>query len=86
MNGVEKKALINSLNRIEGHARGIKKMVNAERCIADILLQLSAVRAGVVRTQVQTLRHCCRDKGRSLEELKELFRLAVQPTPARKKR
>lgn len=85
MDGVEKRALINSLNRIGGHTKGIKKMVDSERCIADILLQLSAVRAGVARTQVRALRHCFRDKERPLEEVKELVRLVVQPVSTKER-
>jgi DNA-binding FrmR family transcriptional regulator len=35
------------LSRIEGHMRGIKRMVEEKRTCTDILLQISAVRAAI---------------------------------------
>ncbi len=35
------------LNRIEGHIKGIKKMVNEDRDCTDLLHQLAAVKASV---------------------------------------
>ena len=35
------------LSRIEGHLRGIKRMVEEKRTCTDILLQVSAVRAAI---------------------------------------
>ncbi|MCI2426705.1 metal-sensing transcriptional repressor [Candidatus Acetothermia bacterium] len=37
----------NRLSRIEGHLRGIKRMVEEKRTCTDILLQISAVRAAI---------------------------------------
>lgn len=45
--GVEKKDLLNRLNRIEGQIRGIKSMVEDERYCVDILTQVSAVQAAL---------------------------------------
>ena len=38
----EKKELLNKLNRIEGRIRGISKMVDDEREVEDIMMQISA--------------------------------------------
>ena len=43
----EHKSLINSLNRIEGQVRGIRKMVEANTYCTDILTQVSAVNAAL---------------------------------------
>ena len=43
----EYKDLINRLNRIEGQARGIKKMVENGTYCTDILIQVSAVNAAL---------------------------------------
>ena len=41
------RAIVNRLSRIEGHIRSIKQMVEEGRDCADVLIQLSAVRAAV---------------------------------------
>jgi DNA-binding FrmR family transcriptional regulator len=46
------------LARIEGHVRGVQRMVNDDKSYADIVQQISAVRAaldGVVEVMVQDL-------------------------------
>lgn len=46
------------LARIEGHVKGIRKMVDEDKSYADIVQQISAVRAaldGVVEVMVQDL-------------------------------
>src|SRR5215469_10648763 len=46
------------LARIEGHVRGIQRMLNEDKTYADIVQQISAVRAaldGVVEVMVQDL-------------------------------
>lgn len=78
MNGTEKKLVINSLNRILGHTKGIKNMVRSDRCISDILLQLSAVRAGTLKVQIKVLRACFSDKRYSVQELKKMSSLVVK--------
>lgn len=40
---IEKKRLVNRLNRIEGQLRGIKKMIMEDVYCNDVLIQLSAV-------------------------------------------
>ncbi|MHA1971542.1 MAG: metal-sensitive transcriptional regulator [Candidatus Hodarchaeales archaeon] len=46
----QSKKIIDRLSRIEGHIRGIKKMVEEERACPDILHQLSAVKAAINKT------------------------------------
>lgn len=42
----DKKVLLNRLNRLEGQIRGIHKMISDDRDCQDIVIQLSAVKAG----------------------------------------
>lgn len=44
---VDKKKLINRLNRTEGQIRGITKMMEEDRDCRDVVIQLAAVKAGV---------------------------------------
>jgi CsoR family transcriptional regulator, copper-sensing transcriptional repressor len=41
------KEVINRLSRIEGHVRGLRKMVEEDKDCPDILLQVAAVRAAL---------------------------------------
>ena len=45
-----RKKVIDRLSRIEGHIRGIKKMVEEERDCPDLLHQLGAVKAALNKT------------------------------------
>ena len=45
-----RKKVIDRLSRIEGHIRGVKKMVEEERDCPDLLHQLAAVKAAINRT------------------------------------
>jgi DNA-binding FrmR family transcriptional regulator len=57
-----KPKLLNRLNRIEGQVRGIARMVEDDRYCIDILTQLQAARAALVRVETEMLRdhlgHC----------------------------
>ena len=44
---MDRKKLINRLNRTEGQIRGITKMIEEERGCQEVVTQLAAVRAGV---------------------------------------
>jgi DNA-binding FrmR family transcriptional regulator len=44
---MENKKVINRLNRIEGQIRGITRMIEEDRACKDVVVQLSAVKAGV---------------------------------------
>ena len=56
------KTLLNRLNRIEGQVRGVKRMVEEGRYCIDVLTQLQAVRAALVRVESEMLKnhlgHC----------------------------
>ena len=60
-----KPALLNRLNRIEGQVRGIARMVEEDRYCIDVLTQLQAARAALVRVETEMLRdhlsHCVED-------------------------
>lgn len=45
-----RKQVINRLSRIEGHIRGIKKMVEDDRDCPDLLHQIAAVKAALNKT------------------------------------
>ena len=57
-----KAKLLNRLNRIEGQVRGVKRMVEEGRYCIDVLTQLQAVRAALVRVESEMLKnhlgHC----------------------------
>ena len=57
-----KPKLLNRLNRIEGQVRGVKRMVEEGRYCIDVLTQLQAVRAALVRVESEMLKnhlgHC----------------------------
>ena len=54
--------LVNRLNRVEGQVRGVTRMVEEGRYCIDILTQLRAVRAALVRVETEMLKahldHC----------------------------
>jgi DNA-binding FrmR family transcriptional regulator len=45
-----RKKVIDRLNRIEGHVKGIKKMVEEDRDCPDLLHQIAAVKAAINKT------------------------------------
>ncbi|MBS0332123.1 MAG: metal-sensitive transcriptional regulator [Proteobacteria bacterium] len=57
-----KPQLLNRLNRIEGQVRGISRMVEDGRYCIDILTQVQAARAALVRVEGELLKdhlgHC----------------------------
>jgi len=58
----DKAKLLNRLSRVEGHVRGIAKMVEQDRYCIDILTQLSAARAALAKVETEMLKthlgHC----------------------------
>ncbi|NLB19552.1 MAG: metal-sensing transcriptional repressor [Clostridium sp.] len=44
---VDRKKLINRVNRVEGQMRGVAKMMEDERECKDVVVQLAAIKAGV---------------------------------------
>ena len=57
-----KAQLLTRLNRIEGQVRGVKSMLEDGRYCIDVLTQLQAVRAALVKVESQMLKdhlgHC----------------------------
>ena len=57
-----KTSVLNRLQRIEGQARGLSRMVEEDRYCIDIVTQISAVRAALRRVEEEILRdhvaHC----------------------------
>lgn len=62
MQAQTKPKVINRLNRIEGQVRGIARMVEDDRYCIDVLTQLQAVRAALLRVESEVLKdhldHC----------------------------
>jgi DNA-binding FrmR family transcriptional regulator len=81
----DKPKLINRLSRIEGQVRGIARMVDDDRYCLDILTQLQAARAALVRVETELLKdhlgHCIEsaivsgDAGQQREKAAELIEL-----------
>lgn len=57
-----KPKLLNRLSRIEGQVRGVARMVEEDRYCIDILTQIQAARAALVRVETEMLKdhlgHC----------------------------
>ncbi|MDH3282602.1 MAG: metal-sensitive transcriptional regulator [Gammaproteobacteria bacterium] len=51
----KKAALLKRLNRIEGQARGIAKMVEEDRYCVDVLTQISAIQSALDALAIQLL-------------------------------
>ncbi|CAN5385815.1 metal-sensitive transcriptional regulator [soil metagenome] len=62
MQAETKPKVLNRLNRIEGQVRGIARMVEDDRYCVDVLTQLQAVRAALLRVESEVLKdhldHC----------------------------
>jgi DNA-binding FrmR family transcriptional regulator len=74
--------LINRLNRIEGQVRGVTRMVGEGRYCIDILTQVRAIRAALVRVEAEMLKahldHCIEGaivSGDSVEQRKKAAEL-----------
>ena len=82
----DKKQILNRLASIEGHLRGIRKMVEADQYCVDILKQTYAVQRAIEKFESTLLRghlsHCVPSgirEGREQDvigELQELFELS----------
>ncbi len=56
MNRENKSKLLNRLGRIEGQVRGVARMVEEDRYCIDILTQIQAARAALVRVETEMLK------------------------------
>jgi DNA-binding FrmR family transcriptional regulator len=58
----DKAKLLHRLSRVEGHVRGIAKMVEEDRYCIDVLTQISAARAALAKVESEMLKthlsHC----------------------------
>ena len=58
----DKSKLLNRLSRVEGHVRGIAKMVEDDRYCIDVLTQIRAARAALAKVESEMLKthlsHC----------------------------
>jgi DNA-binding FrmR family transcriptional regulator len=65
MASADKTKLLNRLSRIEGQVRGVTRMVEEGRYCIDVLTQIHAVRAALVRVESEMLKahldHCIED-------------------------
>jgi len=74
--------ILNRLRRIEGQVRGIASMVEDERYCVDVMTQIRAVRAALVRVETAMLKdhlsHCIEDaivSGSAAEQRKKAAEL-----------
>ena len=65
MHDATKQAVALRLKRIEGQVRGVLRMVEQDRYCVDVLTQIDAVRAALLKVEEQVLRdhvsHCVAD-------------------------
>ncbi len=55
MDVAENKKLLDRLARIEGQVRGLRKMMEEQRCCEDVLTQLLAARSGLEQASLLIL-------------------------------
>lgn len=55
MDAEDTKRLLDRLARVEGQVRGLRKMLEDERCCEDVLTQLLAARSGLEQASVLML-------------------------------
>ena len=83
MDDAENKKLLDRLARIEGQVRGLRNMLEQQRCCEDVLTQLLAARSGLEQASLLILdRHledCVLDSTNvdpaTLEQLRETLKL-----------
>jgi DNA-binding FrmR family transcriptional regulator len=73
------KELKHRLSRIEGHVRGVRRMLAAHGTCEELLLQLAAIRAAVKKVEIRLLENhmetCVADAVRAGKGAKALARL-----------
>ncbi len=55
MSPEEHKRLLDRLSRVEGQVRGLRKMLEEQRCCEDVLTQLLAARSGLEKAGLMVL-------------------------------
>ncbi|UMZ75474.1 metal-sensitive transcriptional regulator [Natranaerofaba carboxydovora] len=78
----QKTLILNRLKRIEGQIKGIRKMVEEDKCCTNILMQTNAVRSAVNNVGTIILEHHLKeclsevnDNKNQAESIKELSEL-----------
>ena len=84
----KKTRMLHRLRRIEGQVRGIHRMVEDDRYSIDIITQLQAVRAAILRAEIELVRQhiaqCVhfavgdQDEGQQREKVEELIRVLAR--------
>jgi DNA-binding FrmR family transcriptional regulator len=81
----DKQNLNNRLKKIEGQIRGLQKMIEEDRYCIDILVQISAVNAGLKKVGFQLMeqhtKHCVSDaihSGNGEASIEELMKVIQQ--------
>ncbi len=94
MDSAHKQRLLNRLKTIEGHVRGVRRMVEAEAYCIDLLHQTRAIRSALATLDTlileQHLRAClttaiqsenAAERERVLGELLQAFKVLQEQTP-----
>lgn len=77
-----KNDILNRLKRIEGQVKGLQRMMEEEKCCADVLVQVSAVKAAVNKVGILVFEEhsktCLRDalqagNNQALDELIDIM-------------
>ncbi len=55
MDATQKRDIINRLKRIEGQVKGVQRMIEEDKCCADVLDQMAAARAALYNAGVLLL-------------------------------
>lgn len=75
------KMIMTRLKKIEGQIRGIQKMINDKRDCSDILMQMSAVKSALKKTNYLILKRyantCLKDLSNSNESKMEDFLITM---------
>ena len=77
---ITREDLLRRVRKIEGQARGVARMIEAERDCGDILQQLAAVRAAAHKAMVELVRAYaieCAASDRSPQEISESVATAL---------
>ena len=85
MKCADNSSIVKRLNRIEGQIKGIKKMLEDDKSCEEVLVQISAAKAGLHKTGQAMLeahiQHCVLDavrEGNEEEALKKLSAVIEQ--------
>ncbi|MEX2080506.1 MAG: metal-sensitive transcriptional regulator [Dehalococcoidia bacterium] len=83
MDAPEQKKLLDRLARVEGQVRGLRRMLEEQRCCEDVLTQLLAARSGLEQAGIMVVDRHLQDcvfetetvKPETLERVRETLKL-----------